>query len=204
MIGFLRGTVVRRTGDQIVVEVGGVGYLVSVPGGALERVGRVGAAAELHVHTVVRDDQLALFGFLDPRELELFELLIQVDGVGPKVGLAILSTASLDVLRQAILGGEVGPIRKAPGVGPRTAQKVIIDLQPKLAEKGEAIGLRAAPGAREAPTNERSAQIEEALRGLGFTPALARSGASAVDWGCEPTPEEALATALRSLGNRGR
>lgn len=205
MIGYLRGAVVRRAGDQVVVEVGGVGYLVSLTAGALERVGRVGAAAELHVHTVVREDQLALFGFLEPEELDLFELLIQVDGVGPKVGLAILSTASLDVLRRAILSGEVGPIRKAPGVGPRTAQKVIIDLQPKLAEKGQAAGLvPAAADGRHAPPNERAAQVEEALRGLGFTPALARSGASAVDWKAEPTAEEALATALRSLGSRGR
>ncbi len=206
MIGYLRGTVVRRAGDQVVVEVGGVGYLVSLPAGALERVGRAGAAAELHVHTVVREDQLALFGFLDPKELDLFELLIRVDGVGPKVGLAILSTASLDVLRRAILSGEVGPIRRAPGVGQRTAQKVIIDLQPRLAADGQAVGLvpAAASDRRQAPPDERAAQVEEALRGLGFTPALARSGASAVDWTAQPTPEEALATALRSLGGRGR
>ena len=205
MIGYLRGTVVRRSGDQVVVEVGGVGYLVSLPAGALERVGRAGAAAELHVHTVVREDQLALFGFLDPKELDLFELLIQVDGVGPKVGLAILSTASLDVLRRAILSGDFGAIRRAPGVGQRTAQKVIIDLQPKLAEKGQAAGLAPADAdGRQAPPDQRAAQVEEALRGLGFTPALARSGASAVDWKAEPTPQEALAAALRSLGNRRR
>lgn len=206
MIGYLRGRVVRRAGEQLVVEVGGVGYLVSVPAGALDRVGRVGADAELHIHTVVREDQLALFGFLDPDELGLFELLIQVDGVGPKVGLAILSTASLDVLRRAVLSGEVGPIRKAPGVGPRTAQKVIIDLQPKLAAQRQAAGLAptTVPDGAQAPPDQRAAQVEEALRGLGFTPALARSGASAVDWKAEPTPEAALATALRSLGSRGR
>jgi holliday junction DNA helicase RuvA len=205
VIGYLRGRVVRRAGDQLVVDVGGVGYLVSVPAGALDRVGRVGAEAELHIHTVVREDQLALFGFLDPDELDLFELLIQVDGVGPKVGLAILSTASLDVLRRAVLAGEVGPIRKAPGVGPRTAQKVIIDLQPKLAAQRQAAGLSPAVADQaKAPPNQRAAQVEEALRGLGFTPALARSGASAVDWKTEPTAEEALATALRSLGSRGR
>lgn len=203
MIGYLRGTVVRRNGDQVVVDVGGTGYLVSVPAGALEQVGRVGATAELHVHTVVREDQLALFGFLDPEELGLFEMLIQVDGVGPKAGLAILSTASLDVLRRAIVSGEVGAIRRAPGVGQRTAQKVIIDLQPKLAARGEGATAPSTAGAREAPANERAAQVEEALRGLGFTPAQARSGAAAVDWTAEPAPQEALATALRSLG-RGR
>ncbi|MGH7922068.1 MAG: Holliday junction branch migration protein RuvA, partial [Candidatus Dormibacteraceae bacterium] len=200
---YLRGTVVRQAGDQVVVDVAGVGYLVSVPAGARERVGRVGATAELHIHTVVREDQLALFGFLAPEELDLFELLIQVDGVGPKVGLAILSTASLDVLRRAILAGEVGPIRKAPGVGARTAQKVIIDLQPKLVAQGGAAGVAVVEvdGAGPAP-NQMAAQVEEALRGLGFTPALARSGVSAVDWKSEPSAQEALATALRALGNR--
>jgi Holliday junction DNA helicase RuvA len=204
VIGYLRGTVIRRAGDQVVVDVGGVGYLVSLSAGALERMGRAGAAAELHVHTVVREDQLALFGFLTPDELDLFELLIQVDGVGPKVGLAILSTASLDVLRRAILTGEAGAIRRAPGVGQRTAQKVIIDLQPRLAAQDKAAGrigvAPAEPGA--ASPNARAAQVEDALRGLGFTPALARSGASAVDWRTEPSQEEALATALRALGNR--
>jgi Holliday junction DNA helicase RuvA len=90
MIGYLRGRVVRSTGGQAVVETGGVGYLVSVPATAREKVFRAGATVELHIHTQVREDQLALFGFTTPEELELFEMLIQVDGVGPKAGLAIL------------------------------------------------------------------------------------------------------------------
>ena len=132
MIAYLRGRIVRATGEQVVVETGGVGYLLSIPATARERLGPVGAQVELHVHTHVREDQLALFGFATPQELELFELLIQVDGVGPKVGLGILSVASVEVLKRAILQEEVGPIRRAPGVGPRTAQKVIIDLRPRL------------------------------------------------------------------------
>ncbi|MFZ0214470.1 MAG: Holliday junction branch migration protein RuvA, partial [Candidatus Dormiibacterota bacterium] len=201
MIGYLRGTVVRQTGDQLVVEVGGVGYLVSVPASAKERAGRVGERAELHVHTVVREDQLALFGFLTVDELELFELLIQVDGVGPKVGLAILSTSSLDVLRRAILAGEVGPIRRAQGVGPRTAQKVIIDLQPRLEAQSARLPAATAPAATVAG-GDGAAQVEAALRGLGFTPAQAKSGVAAVEWSDELTPEQALAGALRALGSR--
>jgi Holliday junction DNA helicase RuvA len=199
VIGYLRGNVVRSTGEQVVVEAGGVGYLLSIPATARERVGRVGGQVELHVHTHVREDQLALFGFSTPEELELFEQLIQVDGVGPKVGLAILSTASISVLKQAILNGDVAPIRRAPGVGPRTAQKVIIDLQPKLTAEAAVLAVpRAAGGA--ATDGEVPRQVESALRGLGFSVQQARQGIDAVDWKSEPAMQEALAAALKALG----
>ncbi len=198
MIGYLRGRVVRATGEQVVVEAGGVGYLLSIPATARERVGGVGGQVELHVHTHVREDQLALFGFATPEELELFEQLIQVDGVGPKVGLAILSTASIPVLKQAILNGDVGPIRRAPGVGPRTAQKVIIDLQPKLT--AEAGMLVVPPTAATAGDGEVPRQVETALRGLGFSAQQARQGLDAVDWSSQPATQEALAAALKALG----
>jgi holliday junction DNA helicase RuvA len=198
VIGYLRGNVVRSTGEQVVVEAGGVGYLLSIPATARERVGRVGSQVELHVHTHVREDQLALFGFTTPEELELFEQLIQVDGVGPKVGLAIVSTASISVLKQAILNGDVAPIRRAPGVGPRTAQKVIIDLQPKLtAEAAVALVPRAAAAAAD---GEVPGQVETALRGLGFSVQQARQGIEAVDWSARPAMQEALAAALKALG----
>jgi Holliday junction DNA helicase RuvA len=198
VIGYLRGNVVRATGEQVVVEAGGVGYLLSIPATARERVGGVGSQVELHVHTHVREDQLALFGFATPEELELFEQLIQVDGVGPKVGLAILSTASISVLKQAILNGDVAPIRRAPGVGPRTAQKVIIDLQPKLTAEAAMLVVPRATAA--IADGEVPRQVETALRGLGFSVQQARQGMEAVDWSVAPAMQEALATALRALG----
>ncbi len=198
MIGYLRGRVVRATGEQVVVEAGGVGYLLSIPATAREKVGGVGGQVELHVHTHVREDQLALFGFAMPEELELFEQLIQVDGVGPKVGLAILSTASIPVLKQAILNGDVAPIRRAPGVGPRTAQKVIIDLQPKLT--AEAAMLVVPRSAAQAADGEVPRQVETALRGLGFSAQQARQGLDAVDWSSQPAMQDALAAALKALG----
>jgi holliday junction DNA helicase RuvA len=198
VIGYLRGRVVRATGEQVVVEAGGVGYLLSIPATAREKVGGVGGQVELHVHTHVREDQLALFGFATPEELELFEQLIQVDGVGPKVGLAILSTASIPVLKQAILNGDVAPIRRAPGVGPRTAQKVIIDLQPKLT--AEAAMLVVPRSAAQAADGEVPRQVETALRGLGFSAQQARQGLDAVDWSSQPAMQDALAAALKALG----
>jgi Holliday junction DNA helicase RuvA len=196
MIGYLRGTVLRTSGDQLVLQVGGVGYLVNVAPRVRERA-RPGQELELHVHTHVREDQLALFGFLTLEELQLFELLIQVDGVGPRVGLAILGINSPDVLKRAILAEEVGPIRRAPGVGPRTAQKVIIDLKPKLEPEAAALGPTRPSG--DADGRVRG-QVEAALRGLGFTAIEAREGADAVDWSDQPDAQQALAAALRALG----
>jgi Holliday junction DNA helicase RuvA len=198
VIGYLKGRVVRNTGDQVVVEAGGVGYLVSIPATAREKVGPLNSTVELHVHTHVREDQLALYGFATVDELELFERLIQVDGVGPKVGLAILSAASLDVLKRAILAEDVSPIRRAPGVGPRTAQKVIIDLRPKL--EAEAALLAVPRAAAAAGDGEVPRQVETALRGLGFSAQQAKQGVEAVDWKARPSAQDALATALKALG----
>ena len=198
MIGYLRGALVRATGDMIVIDTGGVGYLVSVPVSAREKLGGAGSTVELHIHTQVREDQLALFGFPTVEELELFQMLIHVDGVGPKVGLAILNAASLDVLKRAILADEVGPIRRASGVGPRTAQKVIIDLKPKL-EQDRAL-LASTPAEASDGRGEVATQVETMLRGLGFGPVEARRGVAAVDWASASDPQAALAGALRALG----
>ncbi len=198
MIAYLRGNVVRHGPDHVVLDVGGVGYLVSVPATARERVGPTGSQVELHIHTHVREDQLALFGFATADELELFQMLIQVDGVGPKVGLAILSAASLDVLKRAILAEDVAPIRRASGVGPRTAQKVIIDLRPKLEAQQAILALPRAVGA--AGDGAVPKAVEEALRGLGFSAQQTRAGLEAVDWSAQPSAQEALTLALRALG----
>lgn len=199
MITFLRGRILRTGQGSLVVDVGGVGYLVAIPASVREKIGGRGSEVELHIHTHVREDQLALFGFASVEELELFEQLIQVDGVGPKVGLAILSAASMDVLKRAILAEDVGPIRRASGVGPRTAQKVIIDLKPKL-EAEEA--LLALPRATAAAGGDGAIPkaVEEALRGLGFSAQQAKTGIDAVDWTAQPSAQEALAAALRALG----
>lgn len=198
MIAYLRGRVVRHVADGVVLETGGVGYAVSLGAGAREALGPVGSQLELHVHTHVREDQLALFGFATPQELELFEQLIQVDGVGPRAGLAILGAASLEVLKRAILAEDVGPIRRAPGVGPRTAQKVIIDLKPRL--EAEAAVLALPRAAALAGNGEGPRQVEAALRGLGFSAQEAKLGLEAVDWSGQPGPQEALAVALKALG----
>ena len=130
----------------------------------------------------------------------MFRMLIEVDGVGPKVGIAILSSANLDLLKQAILTEDVGPIRRAPGVGPRTAQKVIIDLKPKLEADAALASIARVPVTAGGASGEVPRQVEQTLRSLGFSAAEARGGIDSVDWGRDPTPQEALAVALKALG----
>jgi len=155
---------------------------------------------DLHIHTHVREDQLALYGFATAEELDLFEMLIQVDGVGPKVGLNILSAASIEVLKRAITSEDPAPIRRASGVGPRTAAKVIIELKPKLdAEEALAVLPKAIAAAGDGAVPKA---VEAALRNLGFSSQEARSGLEAVDWKSSPSTQDALAAALKALGKK--
>ena len=200
MIAHLAG-VVRRSGpDFVVVDVGGVGYMVSVSTSTRQLVPPPGGAVELDIHTHVREDQLALYGFASSEELDMFEMLIQVDGVGPKVGLNILSAASLEVLKRAIVSEDAAPIRRASGVGQRTAAKVIIELKPRLDADAE---LDAVPRAAAlAGDGVVPKAVEAALRNLGFSSQEARTGIESVDWKSTPNTQEALAGALRALGRK--
>lgn len=200
MIAHLAGTVLRAGPDFVVVDVGGVGYMVSVSAGTRQKVPTPGSSLELHIHTHVREDQLNLYGFASVEELDLFEMLIEVDGVGPRVGLNILSAASLEVLKRAIVSEDAAPIRRASGVGQRTAAKVIIELKPRL---DAAADLSAVPRAAAiAGDGAVPKAVESALRNLGFTSQEARIGLDAVDWKASPSTQEALAVALRALGRK--
>jgi Holliday junction DNA helicase RuvA len=200
VIAHLSG-VVRRSGpDFVVLDVGGVGYMVSVASGTRQQLPAPGGDVELHIHTQVREDQLALYGFATVEELDMFEMLIQVDGVGPKVGLNILSSASLDVLKRAIVSEDATPIRRASGVGPRTAAKVIIELKPRLDALAELeVVPRAAAIAGDGAVPKA---VESALKNLGFSSQEARVGIESVDWKVTPSTQEALAVALRALGRK--
>ena len=200
MIAHLRGVVRRAGPDFVVLDVGGVGYLVTVAAQTRQSLPPPGGEVELHIHTHVREDQFALYGFASVEELDLFEMLIQVDGVGPKVGLNILSAASLEVLKRAIMNEDAAPIRRASGVGPRTAAKVIIELKPRL---DATAALEAVPRAIAAAGNGAVPKaVEAALRNLGYSSQEARTGIESVDWKSSPSTEDALATALKALGRK--
>jgi Holliday junction DNA helicase RuvA len=200
VIAHLSGVVRRAGPDFVVVDVGGVGYMVSVSTSTRQLLPPPGGDIELDIHTHVREDQLALYGFASAAELDMFEMLIQVDGVGPKVGLNILGAASLEVLKRAIVSEDAAPIRRASGVGQRTAAKVIIELKPRLDAVAE---LEAVPRAIAlAGDGVVPKAVESALRNLGFSSQEARVGIESVDWKSTPNTQDALAVALKALGRK--
>ncbi|TMG69066.1 MAG: Holliday junction branch migration protein RuvA [Chloroflexi bacterium] len=202
VIAHLSGVVRRAGADFVVLDVGGVGYMVTVASQTRQQLPPPGGEVELHIHTHVREDQLAMYGFASVEELDLFEMLIQVDGVGPKVGLNILSASSLEVLKRAIMGEDAAPIRRASGVGPRTAAKVIIELKPRL---DAVAALDVVPRAAAlAGDGQVPKAVESALRNLGYSSLEARTGIESVDWKSTPSTQEALAVALKALGQGGR
>ncbi|MDO4284329.1 MAG: Holliday junction branch migration protein RuvA [Eubacteriales bacterium] len=132
MIAYVKGIVADVSETGVVLDVGGIGYQITVSPDTAARVGGRGEEAQLFTYMYVREDQFALYGFLSRDELELFKKLITVSGIGPKGGLSILSVISADDLRFAILSGDAKAISRAPGIGKKTAERLILDLRDKL------------------------------------------------------------------------
>ncbi|MCP4361835.1 MAG: Holliday junction branch migration protein RuvA [Chloroflexi bacterium] len=132
MIASISGSIQRIEKDALVIAVGGVGVRVSVPRTVLEDVGGVGRSLYLHTHLIVREQELSLYGFETLEDLQLFEVLLGVSGVGPKVGLAILSTLSPELLKSAIIREETAVLQRVPGIGKKTAERLMFQLRDKL------------------------------------------------------------------------
>ena len=140
MIAQLRGRILRKEPQEVVVEVGGVGYRVAIPLSTFYRLGHDGTEVSLLTHTHVREDTLALFGFLSPGEHALFQKLISVTGVGPRLAVNILSGIEPPDLRAALGAGDVARLTRIPGVGKKTAERLVLELRdkmPALAPAGE-------------------------------------------------------------------
>lgn len=187
MIASLRGRIVGRGSDHVVLEVGAIGYKVFVPRQPETE------EAQLHVHHAVRDDGQFLYGFATHEELALFELLIGVSGVGPKAALAILSTSRPADVAAAIASGDAEAIARAPGVGKKTAERLIVDLRSKVG------GISRGDGGGPAADDE----VAAALQTLGFTASEAAAAVRDLPPPGEAPAEERLTAALRGAG-RGR
>ncbi len=133
MIGSLRGKLAEKRPNQVLLEVGGVGYLVSIPLSTFAGLGALGEESFLLIHTHVREDQLALYGFLTARERHCFELLLSASGVGPSLALKILSGMGVEELVPAIRRGDLAQLVRIPGVGRKTAERIVVELRDKLA-----------------------------------------------------------------------
>jgi Holliday junction DNA helicase RuvA len=195
MIGSLRGAVVERSlGGEVLVEVGGVGYRVHVPVGAVPAL-EPGANAYLFTHQHVREDALVLFGFPTRDERDTFEALITASGVGPKLALAILSVHSPPALRRCLAEDDLDSLVAVPGVGKRTAQRLLVDLKARLEVPD--LDLTATTGS--SSPNVR-AEVRDALVGLGYSSDEVREVFGQL--GEEGTVEELLRDALRLLAGR--
>lgn len=200
MIASIRGTVTEIGLDRCVVETGGIGVLVHATPAALSGLRR-GAEGVLHTELVVREDSLTLYGFDSADARQLFLTVQTVSGVGPRLALAILATLEPDALVRALGTGDVTALTRVPGVGKRTAERMVLELKDKVGPVPSAGGSTGAgPGAE--PTSA-TAEVAGALEGLGFSAAEAEKAAAAV---LTPDPDlgaaAALRLALRSLGKR--
>ena len=201
MIASLRGTLLEKTTGACVLEAGGVGYLVQVSSHTAAGLPVAGQPVFLRTRQIVREDAVQLFGFAAAEELELFDLMIAVSGVGPRLALAVLSGLRPQALRRAICEEQVGLLTSVPGIGKKTAERLVVELRDKL----EALPLLAgAEPARESgllPRSERWNDAVAALTRLGYTAAQAqeavRKSASA---GEEQSLEQLVRRALALLG----
>jgi holliday junction DNA helicase RuvA len=168
VIALVSGAVAVRRGDHVVIDCGGVGYRLAVSAETLRHVPAVGKHVLLHSHMVVRDDALQLYGFATEQERELFLMLIAVQSVGPKVALAVLSGGPPRELLKAVAAGDTGRLQAAPGVGKRTAERIIVELREKVGATAP-VPVAALSGGSGA-TDDPRVLARDGLLGLGYTP----------------------------------
>ena len=190
MIAGLRGRLESKLSDALLIDVGGVIYRVNTSGATLDEVGAVGDDVRVVTHLVVREDQLALYGFATSEELRSFETLIGVTGIGPKLATAILSTLRGDRLTAAINNEDAALLGSVSGVGRKTAARLILELRGKLVASGPAAGL---------PVSVEDREVLEALRSLGYTAAEAQFAVSRLPAGSGDGVELRVVAALREL-----
>ena len=196
MIAYLRGTLLEKHPNQVIVETGGVGYDVTIPISTFSALGDIGAEVRLRIYTHVREDILALFGFQTAEEKSIFEKLISISGIGPKLGITVLSGLATADLISAIRNGEVAQLVRIPGVGKKTAERIVLELKEKL----EGFGPAGAAGMVEKPAATLSGveqDVLSALMNLGCNGAAAdaavrRAKADAAGAGFEPLFRKAL------------
>lgn len=165
MIARLHGRLESLDSDGAIIDVNGVGFQVHMPTSTLSGLGAIGSSVHLHTHLVVRDDGMALYGFSTAEELELFQILLGVSGVGPRLGLAILSAMSVDKLSMAIATGSADLLRTIPGIGKKMAERLIVELKDKIGA-----GLTAATGIQ---FDGENTDVIAALTSLGYSAAEA-------------------------------
>jgi Holliday junction DNA helicase RuvA len=195
MIAQLRGTLGDKRPNQVLVDVGGVGYLVHVPLSTFYALGDLHSSVTLLIHTQVREDAISLYGFLSSREKHLFELLISASGVGPVLALKILSGMSVDDLVPAVRTGDLARLTRIPGVGRKTAERMIVELRDKLAAMENPDN-----ALQPVATSGTAGDVVSALLNLGYEQRMAEQAVDrARKDGAKETFEELLRATLQQL-----
>ena len=198
MIAFLRGILLERTPNRVVLDVHGVGYELLIPVSTFQRLPAAGAEVALHAYTQAREDALQLFGFGTAREKAIFERLLSVSGVGPRLALAALSGLSVNELAAAIAASDLARLTAVPGIGKKTAERICVELRDKVAEWAAA----EAPAPPSAPLPAAAEEVLSALVNLGYARSLAEK---AVRRASERQPaaagfEELFKRSLQTIG----
>lgn len=201
MIAFVRGEIADISEDNVVLDVGGIGYNIKISTQTAQKLVGVGQEVMLHTYTCVREDAFQLFGFLTRDELSIFKKLITVNGIGPKGGLAILSVMSADDLRFAIVSGDAKAIAKAPGIGAKTASRVILDLKDKVSVEETLIQreMNAYAASGEGGNHQAENEAVEALVALGYSPSDAVKAVKKASAPADADVEMILKLALKNM-----
>ena len=201
MYAYIKGILAEITEDAIIVENQGIGYEIAVPGQVFDYLPSVGEEVKIYTYHYVREDAILLYGFLTKEDVRIFKMLIGVSGIGPKGALAILSVLSTDDLRFAILGDDAKAIAKAPGVGAKTAQRVIIELKDKLSLE-DAFEQKLANQAQKAeltPTVGVKNEAILALTSLGYSQSEALKVLQGIEISPDDQVEDVLKMALKQM-----
>lgn len=199
VISYVKGPVAEIFEDVVVIDTRGVGLEVHVPLSVLERLPGVGMEVKLYTYFQVREDAMCLYGFLNRQDLQMFKQLISVNGIGPKGALGVLSALSPDSLRLAIISADAKAISKAPGVGAKTAQRIILDLKDKI-EMSDLLTPKPEEGNESAvPAGGVAQEAIEALVALGYSGAEASRAVRQVDIAETMTSEDVLKASLKHL-----
>lgn len=202
MYAYIKGILEETAEDAVVVEAGGIGYNIKVSTATADLLPGIGSEVKIYTYTLVREDAFSLYGFLSRDDLDIFKKLITVSGIGPKGGLAILSVMSADALRFAVMAGDSKAIAKAPGIGAKTAERVILDLRDKISVEDTLRSVGAAGDAVAAAgmaDNRMKREAIEALVALGYSTSDATAAVKKVDVGEDATSESILKMALKYM-----
>lgn len=198
MYAYFRGKIAAKEPELVIVEVNGIGYNIRVSAGTASVLPAVGEETKLYTYTSVREDAITLYGFLTKDDLDIFKLLIGVNGIGPKGGQSILSVMSPDDLRFAIVSGDAKTIAKAPGIGAKTAQRIILDMKDKVSLE-DTLHADAGEVRIDTSVSDSVREAVEALTALGYGVTEATRAVKEVKGAEEMTVEDILKASLKHL-----